>query len=340
MKERTRNTIVGFTALAGLVAVAWLAFMFGELEKWTSDTYPVAVELNNATGITAGSRIKLSGIDVGYVESLTFADDTATRVRMNCRIDSKFDIPANATVTSSGSLLGGASQLAITPARDEFDKPIPSGGKYVPRDGTGRITGNVVSMSQQFTQIARDLRDQLRPQLENFGKVSEHIIALSDEYKKVGEKLNGMLEKRSIADVDAGKVDANFTTVVARVDARLAELRDTLDRINKVVGDEKLLGDIRATASNARELTADAKTKLDALTTRYVALADDLSKSLASMDQLLTDARTGKGTLGRVMQDPALYNNLTDAAARLNEALKQAQLLIEKWKAEGLPVQF
>ncbi|QNN23946.1 MCE family protein [Planctomycetales bacterium ZRK34] len=340
MKERTRNTIVGFTALAGLIAVAWMAFMFGELEEWTADTYPVTVELNNATGITAGSRIKLSGIDVGFVEALDFADGTATRVVMNCRIDSKYDIPANATVTSTGSLLGGASTLAITPAMDEQGNVIPSDGKHVPRDGSGNIKGTVVSMSQQFTEIARDLRDQLRPQLKNFGKVSERIIALADEYKAVGEKLNAMLEKRSIADVDAGKVDANFTTVVARVDSRLAELRETLDRINKVVGDEKLLGDIRATATNARELTADARTKLDALTTRYVALADDLSKSLSSMDKLLVDARTGKGTLGRVMQDPALYNNLTDAAARLNEALKQAQLLIEKWKAEGLPVQF
>jgi ABC-type transporter Mla subunit MlaD len=259
---------------------------------------------------------------------------------MACRIDSAYDIPADSNVTSAGSLLGGAAQLAIIPPTDEHGDPLPSTGEFIPHDGTGRIRGTVTSMSQQFTEIARDLRDQLRPQLENFGKVFEKIIMLADEYKQVGEKLNAMLEQRSVADVDAGKVQANFTTVVARVDARLAELRQTLDRINAIVGDEKLLGDLRATASNARALTADARTKLDALTTRYVALADDLGKSLASMDTLLTDARTGKGTLGRVMQDPALYNNLTDAASRLNEALKQAQLLIEKWKAEGLPVQF
>lgn len=328
--------IVGLTALIGVIALAWLAFMFGELEAVTSDSYPVTIELNNATGITAGSRVKLSGIDVGYVQSLKFTDATASRVQMTCLINSAFDIPAGSKVTSAGSLLGGASQLAIVPPEPTEGQPP----KFLPRDGTGKLTGHVESMSAEFTEIARDLRDQLRPQLKRLGEMSDKISILAEQYTQVGKKLNTMLEQRSLDDVEAGKVGPNVTTIIARTDSRLAELKTTLAKINDIVGDEKLIEDIKATASNARKLTAEGREKIDALTTRYVALADDLSQSLATMNKLLADARTGDGTIGKLMQDPALYNNLTDAATRLTEAIKQAQLLIQKWKAEGLPVQF
>jgi len=58
------------------------------------------------------------------------------------------------------------------------------------------------------------------------------------------------------------------------------------------------------------------------------------------MNTLLVDAREGKGTVGRLMQDPQMYNSLTDAANRLAAALKEAKLLLEKWKNEGLDVKF
>ncbi|MBI1367766.1 MAG: MCE family protein [Planctomycetes bacterium] len=337
MTERTRNITVGITAITGLVAVLWLAFIFGELERWTTENYPIRIVLNDATGLAIGSRVKLSGIDVGYVKSLRFTDESAEQVELTCLIDTSRNIPSSASVNAAGSLLGGASQLAITPTKRTPDAPPLT---YLPRDGSGELHGTVTTMSSAVAGVARDLRNDLKAQLDNFGKLSKKIETLADEYIAIGQKLNTLLEQHNLADVDAGKVQGNVATMIARADARLGEMKKTIDSINKIVGDEQLVGDLKQTVANTRDLTADAKKQLGELTSRYVAVADELSKTMASMNQIMTDAKAGKGTLGKVLQDPALYDNLTDAAQRLDEMLKEAKLLIEKWKAEGLPIQF
>jgi hypothetical protein len=44
--------------------------------------------------------------------------------------------------------------------------------------------------------------------------------------------------------------------------------------------------------------------------------------------------------MGRLMQDPALYEGLSDAAKRLDDALIKLNLLLDKIRAEGLGVEF
>ena len=50
-------------------------------------------------------------------------------------------------------------------------------------------------------------------------------------------------------------------------------------------------------------------------------------------------ARTGDGTVGKLMKDPQLYDGLADAAKRLDEALAKVNLLLDKIRAEGLNVE-
>jgi hypothetical protein len=44
--------------------------------------------------------------------------------------------------------------------------------------------------------------------------------------------------------------------------------------------------------------------------------------------------------MAQLLNNPDLYNSMNDAAVRLERALTEAQLLIEKFKAEGVPVRF
>ena len=58
------------------------------------------------------------------------------------------------------------------------------------------------------------------------------------------------------------------------------------------------------------------------------------------MQKLAAKASDGKGAMGKLLNDPALYDNLNDTAERIGQTADELKLLIEKWKAEGLPVQF
>lgn len=352
MKDSTRHTLVGLTAIAGIAAFAALVFVFGEMPRWLNDTYTLTIELDTAEGIADGSRVRFVGVDVGAIESVALKDNPAEGVRLLARIDGKYDIPAGSTVGTAGSLLGGTSAVLITPGE--------SATVALPRDGSGKLTGTATSLTTQIASMAGSLGGDLKTQLKKFGVMSDKIGRLADEFTVVGENLNLALKQTSPDAVDSGNADANLISVLARADARLAELKTTLAGINEIVGDEQLIADLKATVANAkdasagakllvddgRDLAADAKAtvndvrgKVDQLTRRYIAVADDLSKSLARIDGLLATTQEGKGTLGKLFKDPALYDSFTDAANRLDDSLKEFKLLIEKWKAEGLPIQ-
>jgi ABC-type transporter Mla subunit MlaD len=67
--------------------------------------------------------------------------------------------------------------------------------------------------------------------------------------------------------------------------------------------------------------------------------ADALAGAMARVDDLLRRTSKGEGTAGKLLADPALYDNLTDSAQRLKAALEQANLLLKQIREKGLQLQ-
>lgn len=357
MSERTRNFIVGFTALLGLAGFAGLIIIFGEVPAWVTKSYIIHVDMDDAMGLGAGARIRFSGIDVGEISKIQIKPNPADGVEITCRIEEKYDLPRDVEVKAVTGLFGGTAALTIGTLPDARGKPTVA---YLPRDGSARLRGRVSSMLSEFQAIAQRLETQLSSQVGGFGDVSKKLIELGDQYISVGKQIERILESRDPKDVDAGKTTGNLVTILARADSRMAELKTTIAAINAMIDDPKLQSDlkqtvasinsivsdpqsqtdIKQTLTNTRKLTEQTSQQLDQLTRRAMGVADDLSKSLASLDGFISDARAGKGTLHKLFHDPAMYDSMTDAAGRLSDAIKDFKLLLQKWKSEGLPIQY
>ncbi len=336
MTDRTRNIIVGFTALIGLGILATLMILFGEVPAWVTDSYSIQIHLNDAAGIASGSRIRLNGLDVGYVESVRLKEPAYEGAVLSCQVESQYDIPSDALVAATASLLGSTSQLNIRAQRPaEGARPAAP----LPRDGKGTLRGKSSGFTDAFAGVAERLEVDLREQLKKFGKVSDEIVKLSETYRKVGDNINSLMEPQTVKDVDEGKAQANIRTLIARADGSLTELKGALEQIKEFASDE-MREEVRGTIGDARQTIAEARKKFDTISEKFIAVADDLGKTLENVNGLLAEARGGRGTLGKLVQDPALYDSLTDAAHRLNDAITEAKLLIQKWKSEGLPVHF
>ncbi|HEX7009264.1 MAG TPA: MlaD family protein [Phycisphaeraceae bacterium] len=325
MEERTRNIVVGITTLAGLAGLLALLLLFGYLPAWFKEGYHVTVELPQAGGLNTSNRVYLSGIDIGEVESVSLRPPPQKGVIAVARIRSDVRIPQNArVVVESSSLLGGSAIVAFQV--DGVDGQVE---QYLPTDGSAVVQGQVPSLM--------DLGDTIQQ--------------LSQEWKQVGQHLNRLLEPRSPDAVDTGQTAANLSTVLQRVDARMAEMKEVIAGIQAYTNDEQLRQDIRAAAAGSRQLIDELSTSaqelrqtlgqsVQSLRDRYVALADDLSHTAATIQRLVAAAEQPDGTLGKMINDPSLYNNLNDTFQRMQQAIDEMRLLIQKWKAEGVPIQF
>jgi phospholipid/cholesterol/gamma-HCH transport system substrate-binding protein len=73
--------------------------------------------------------------------------------------------------------------------------------------------------------------------------------------------------------------------------------------------------DINATISNIRELTGKANQS------DITGMMQNLNKSVNEMNILLSDINQGQGSMGKLMKDPLLYNNLNTTVQNANELM-------------------
>ncbi len=331
-QERNRNIAVGLTALGGLIGLLALLFLFGYMPSFMQKGYIVEITYPTAGGLYTGSRVRLNGIDVGEVERVQLTVPAGSGVQVTARLQPDIRLPQGITATVASPLLGGASSVELV-----IDDVAVLGNGSLPTDGSARIEGRIGSLETRF---AAELKSAIEGPAAQFEALTASFTELSAEWRAVATNLNALTEQRDTDAVDAGELAGNLATVLARADSRLAQMQEAIDHINAWAGDEKLRSDFKATVSNTAAASANLDATMKRIEQRVVAVADDLSKVTASANQLLATAQAGEGTVGKMLSDPALYNNLNDSAQRLQKALDEARLLIEKWKSEGLPVQF
>ena len=137
---------------------------------------------------------------------------------------------------------------------------------------------------------------------------------------QVGTRADSVLQ-RAQALLAPGTVDA-IGTSATELQTLLAELRTlAAEQRGELAG---LSSSLRRSASGVERATtgpelARAVARVDSLTLRLDATTATLGRASSSLETVLGRLERGEGTLGRLSQDEALYNNLNSAAANVNQ---------------------
>lgn len=334
MTERGRNIAVGITLLCGVSGVALMLLLFGYGSELLKPGYDVHFLMDSASGLGESSRVKMAGIDIGGLRKIALAEPASEGVRLLARIERQYHIPrAVKIVAEAPMLLGGSATLKLSvQGLDDQQMADP-----LPTDGTA-----IVDMRgrPQAESIGAQMRAALAEPIAELRRVASNFESLATEWRGVGENLNRLLEPRDLGTVDRGSAPGNLSTLVTRADQRLREAKAVLEGVRQWVGDDALRTQVTETTTQARQTLATLEQGTRDITQRFATVSDELAVLLREARTTIAQASAGDGTLGRLVHDPTLYQNLNDAAQRLNKLLDETQLLIQKWKAEGLPVQF
>jgi phospholipid/cholesterol/gamma-HCH transport system substrate-binding protein len=339
--------MVGAASIVAVLGISGLLFFFGELDPILHPRYAIDVELNDAGGVRPGSVVELSGVPVGLVTAIDIHAGHEYPVVCHAMIEHGRRIPAAAVPEVIKPLIGGASVLHLSMAAPPADdsSPPPAAGD-LPTDGSGRLRGTYRSMAEQ---IAAGLDARMGPIMKSLDRFTE----LSDTYATLGRNLNEMVAPQDPGAIEQGGAP-NLRTAVTKLNAALDEIREALAMARSWLGDEQMQGDARSAITKANELidkataTFDRYSDLaggfqadaDELTRRVLPVADELAATLEEVRRVTRQASAGDGTIAQLLNNPDLYNALTDASIRLEKALADAQLLMQKIRAEGLPIDY
>ncbi|MCP4460575.1 MAG: MCE family protein [Cytophagales bacterium] len=275
--------------LIALVAGVLLYYGFNYLKGTDvlSKTNRFYVVYDHINGLAPGSTVNIQGVQVGRVSELAFNQKKQTIV---VALDIQGDIElGDSTIAelASAGFLGG--QLIIL--KERKDQKI-----MVPGD----------TLIAEFDERLAKLLESAEPIPENIQSLLLKISAAMEGMDGFGTKLSKtildldtvLLQTRSLLSENDSKISASFS-----------KLDTLITNLNKVVTP------MGVTISNFESLSDSLK---NAEFKATITSTNDLLQNLSST---LDSLKSEQGTLGRLMSDDSLYNNLNTMLVDMDKLL-------------------
>ena len=323
MGQRSIEVKVGVLILVALGLLGGFIVIMGGLSF--EPTYTVYVDFENPGGLQAGAPVKIAGVKVGRVSEMQFRGgrldaekQPAAPIRLVVKIEKQYQdaIHDNARfyVTSQGVL--GEMFLAVEPG--SHDRPIIQDGAVVFGVNPPRLD---LLLSESYELLHRAYigitanEEKLK---ETFDGLHDTLRGTGDFFKKNQGKLDNI-----VGNVESVSAEANDSVKAARqryVDGpQITRIMNNVERTTTTLDRDlgPLLRDGRKVAADASKLS-DELASAEQLA-RYKKITRDLSDTsghakLAAADAqaLVAHVKRGRGTVGALVMDEAVYDDLQE----------------------------
>lgn len=293
----SREFKVGLVAIIAILLLYW-GFNYLKGQNIFEDKRVYYAVYSRVDGLTAARPIMINGFQVGQVEQVYFHPDGSGRLVVKLQMTSEFPIAEN-TIASiqSTDLLGEKSIEFIL-----GDSPQPA------ESGDTLVSNIKLTLTEEVNQQVAPLKSK-----------AEHLFASMDTALTL---VSGFLNEDT---------RDNFMETFNSIRRSFQQLENTVYNLDYTVDETKT--DIIMSAQNITDLTntlsenseqlgntiQNLNTISDSLAqVRFVETFASLERALASTEQVMEKVNKGEGSLGMLVNDPELYQNLEDASRQLD----------------------
>lgn len=284
---------IGILLTATLALFIWgLNYLKGR-DLFTSRVRYFAV-YDQVDGLVSSNPVFMNGFRIGIVNDISFSDDKSGRLVATLLIDKDVYISRNSVARIFSTDLIGTKAMRIDLGNSTEQL----------QNGDTLTSGVESSFAQQFGQEVGPIKDKTERLIVSIDSLTSHMRkALNEENRS---KLTGSLShlESSLAGLDRminneqskfNKMIGNASAIVENINTHEAEISSILSNINQ-------LSDTLA-AIGFKETVASAGHAIDQL------------------NLVLDRINKGKGTLGQLVGNDSLYQNLESSANNLDSLL-------------------
>jgi ABC-type transporter Mla subunit MlaD len=305
--QRKRNIVVGVFVVAGMCALVWLIFKFGDLPRAVTKvgSFDVFVQFPTAPGVQRDTPVRFCGFQIGRVTKV-MAPEVRPEIRNGnetglkyhqtlvvLSIDKKYvNIPYNSEVKLMTRGLG-SSYIEIKAPLPEPNKPVT---KFL---GNGSLLQGSTGMTSEFF-----------PE-ESQKKLDELVEDLKTLLSNANDIIGGRENKENIK-----KTLANLAEMTQQA-------TQTIEEFQKL-----------AAAGTSTLKNADAK--VEKVVTTMVDASEELSKATSQLRIILEKINSGQGTAARLVNDGRFYESLLENTQQLQVLLEDLTSFIAEVDEKGL----
>lgn len=324
MAQRSIEVKVGLMILGALVLLAAFVVVLGGINF--QPTYTVYVAFENPGGLQAGAPVRLASIRIGKVKEIQFRGgeiDPQTRrpsppIRAVVAVEERYQasIFQNSRwyVTTQGVL--GETYLAVETGTS--DQPVLKDGSVVQGVSPPRldlllaesyellhrayvgITNNDQKIAETFDHLHQTLGGTARFFRHNQGKL-DNIVDNVDGLTAEAKDAVAQVRERYVNNPQIDRILGNVDRTTSALNQNLPPLLD----------------DARSLVNDGQKLTAALATpeqlkRYDQITRDAAELTASARRSAQHAEQITARVRQGEGTVGALLADEALYDDIQE----------------------------
>ena len=247
----------------------------------------------NVSGLQTAAPITIHGVKVGTIESITFDPSKGSDVEVALAVKRQYRLPVDtrAVIYDNGIMGGKAIKLDLGSSSELLkrgDQIISDAGS----DMMSSIGNELGDLKGKLTVVA----DNLATALANINTLVEqntdNLSGTISNLNSISSSLDGVLKSER----------KNIEGIVTSLNGLAEMLDQNTERFDRIIGN------VDAVAEQLEQA------KVDSLVKAFTSTADNLSRMLASIN-------AGEGSVGELMNDKELYDNLAAASGNLSALL-------------------
>ncbi|MBX3275926.1 MAG: MCE family protein [Sandaracinaceae bacterium] len=322
MKGVSLEAKVGLLVLTAAIVLGAFLFILGGVSF--EDTFSVEVDFDNPGSVQPGAAVRIGGVKVGTVESVTYLGrrlDPATgrralvrmRLSIHERVRDTIHEGSLFYVTSQGVL--GEQFVAIDPGDPEgplLDTSRPYVGVDPPRLDLALALG---------FEVLEMLHDAVRDNRDDLGALFEDVVALVHQLRLL------VTDNRGDLDTIVGNVrtlsEEGITTLRSAREAyvdgeRPRRIMANVDRTVAVVSRETptLIQDVERATRGVNDVLdtfgPDQRRQIQTTIASAERIATSAEGAVNEAGQIVHGIREGRGTVGALLMDEEIYDDLQE----------------------------
>lgn len=284
-----REIKVGLFAIAVLL-IGWgvIKYLKG-IDVFSSSNVYYAY-YDQVGGIQPASHVMIYGVKVGTVTNVTLNEDPTKGVEVELTLDNQYQIPVDskAKIFSDG-LMGGKAVEIIYGSSTEM----------IPNEGTIQTTKST------------DLMEMASAEMEG---LLAKVTVIMDNLTQTLDNINNLMAQNTenitsiVSNVDG--LTGNANAMLAKERVHLEEALESLSKFSKSLGDNS-------------EQVESIIGNLDTFSTQLAQsnIVAEVEGAVTKLNEVLAAVNDKEGSVGKLLSDDELYENLTSASENLSVLL-------------------
>ncbi len=295
MKISNETKVGSFTAIVITMLVLGYNFLKGN-DVFSRTNFYYAI-YDNVDGLTTSNAVKLNGLKVGQVKEVTIRPDFTLLVRFEIRADlpiSKYDT-ANIVATdlfgTKALVLTNCRQQPLANENDTINGILKPGMMQALGDAMGPVKAKTTELLLVIDSVAKSLKETLGSKGN-----SDLAASLADIRATIGnlKTMSGSLSSL------VGEENSRLNQILGNVASISKNLKDNNEVLSKTMKNMKSITDSLA-ATDLKNTIAQTR------------------NTLAGLNEVIKKINSGEGSLGLLVNDKKLYDNLQNTAADLDK---------------------